>query len=93
MWNRPAEPVIPWQITRVALLTKMLIESPSSLIAGPSDRPDLVALTCLRCAARPDRGDDLLCRIGQALGRNDIELAVGQNAPTFFHFGPFEPHH
>ena len=72
VWNRPAEPVIPWQITRVVLLTKMLMESPSSLIAGPLDRPDLRAQTCLGCAARPDRGDDLLRRIGQAVGRNNI---------------------
>ena len=34
VWNAPAEPVMPWQMTRVSLLTKMLMGKTSYLRRG-----------------------------------------------------------
>src|SRR6476660_6279516 len=76
VWNAPALPVMPWQMTRVCLLTRMLI--------GP--------LTPVSFQLLFDRSDHLFCGVGQIISRCQLHAAFTQDFLAFLHRGAFQPH-
>src|SRR6056297_919131 len=82
VWKPPALPVIPWQMTRVWLSTRMLMGNVSRMECRCFERYGLA-----------DRGDDFFRRVGQVNGGDDIDIALGQHFAALFDFGAFQANH
>src|SRR3989337_398064 len=84
VWNCPVLPVMPWVITLVFLLTRMLISRRQCInVSGYSRRPSL----------SPGGRDDLLRRVGHIVPGNDRQARLGEYLLADLHVGSLEPDH